>query len=77
LTLYAVQQISASQDTLISLAKDAWETMKGFWRGWLVEPLTEIAKTVRTGGEGSIIVQKGSIDADLQVCYLLSPSFLR
>jgi hypothetical protein len=46
--------------------------LKGFWRGWLVEPLTEIAKTVRAGGEGSIIVQKGSIDADLQVfiCHL-------
>ena len=67
LTLYAIQRISASQDTLLSLAKDAWETLKGFWRGWLVDPLVDIAKTVRTGGEGSIIVQRGSIDADLQV----------
>lgn len=72
LTLYAIQRISASQDTLLSLAKDAWETMKGFWRGWLVEPLADIAKTVRTGGEGSIIVQKGSINADLEVFYLPS-----
>jgi len=67
LTLYAIQRISASQDTLLSLAKDAWETLKGFWRGWLVEPIADIIKTVRAGGEGSIIVQKGSIDADLQV----------
>jgi nuclear control of ATPase protein 2 len=67
LTLYAIQRISASQDTLLSLAKDAWETLKGFWRGWLVDPLVDIAKTVRTGGEGSIIVQRGSIDANLQV----------
>jgi nuclear control of ATPase protein 2 len=67
LTLYAVQRVSASQHTLFSLAKDAWETFKGFCRGWLVEPLADIAKTVRAGGEGSIIVQKGSIDADLQV----------
>ena len=67
LTLYAIQRISASQDTLLSLAKDAWETLKGFWRGWLVDPLVDIAKTVRTGGENSIIVQRGSIDADLQV----------
>ena len=67
LTLYAIQRISASHDTLLSLAKDAWETVKGFWRGWLVEPLADIAKTVRTGGEGSIIVQKGSINADLEV----------
>ncbi len=67
LTLYAIQNISASKDTLLSLANDARETLKGFWRGWLVEPLADIAKTVRTGGEGSIIVQKGSIDADLEV----------
>jgi len=36
LTLYAIQRISASHDTLPSLAKDAWETLKGFWRGWLL-----------------------------------------
>jgi nuclear-control-of-ATPase protein 2 len=75
LTLYAIQRISASQDTLFSLAKDAWETMKGFWRGWLVEPLADIAKTVRTGGESSIIVQKGSINADLEV-FIRHPQFL-
>jgi nuclear-control-of-ATPase protein 2 len=67
LTLYAIQRISASQDTLFSLAKGAWETMKGFWRGWLVEPMADIAKTVHTGGESSIVVQKGSINADLEV----------
>lgn len=75
LTLYVVQRISASQDTLLSLAKDAWETLKGFCRGWLVEPLADIAKTVRAGGEDSIIVQKGSIDADLQVFSPFSNSF--
>jgi nuclear-control-of-ATPase protein 2 len=67
LTLYTIQRIGASQDTLLSLAKDARETLKGFWQGWLVEPLAEIAKTVRAGGEGSIIIQKGSIGADLEV----------
>ena len=74
LTLYAIGRISASKDTLLSLAKDTWETLKGFWRGWLVEPLADIAKTVRTGGEGNIIVQRGSIDSDLQVfiCHLHS-----
>ena len=67
LMLYAIQRIGASKDTLLSLAKDAWETVKGFWQGWLVEPLADIVKTVRTGGEDTIIVQKGSIEADLQV----------
>ncbi len=69
LVLYAVQRVTASQDTLLSLANDIWETLNGFWRGWLLEPLTNIAKTVRTGGEGGIIVQEGSIGADLQVLF--------
>jgi nuclear control of ATPase protein 2 len=73
LTLYAVQRISTSQHALLSLVKDAWETLKGFCRGWLVEPLTDIAKTVRAGGEGSLIVQKESINADLQVFSLPFP----
>ena len=67
LTLYAIQRIRAVPNTLLSLAKNALERPKGFWRGWFIEPLTEIARTVRTGGEGSIISQKGNIDADLQV----------
>ncbi|KAH9038392.1 NCA2-domain-containing protein [Lactarius pseudohatsudake] len=77
LILYAVQRISASQDTLFSLTSDAWETLKGFWRGWLVEPLTEIAKTVRTGGEGGIIVQEGSMGADLQSLERMALSLAR
>jgi len=75
LMLYAVQRINASQDTLLSLSKDTWETVKGFWRGWLVEPLADIVRTVRTGGEDGIIVQKGSIEADLQVFIYYSSSF--
>lgn len=77
LILYAVQRISASQDTLVSLTNDAWETMKGFWRGWLVEPLSDIAKTVRTGGEGGVIVQEGSIGADLQSLERMALSLAR
>lgn len=77
LILYAVQRVSASQDTLFSLTSDAWETLKGFWRGWLVEPLTEIAKTVRTGGEGGIIVQEGSMSADLQSLERMALSLAR
>ncbi|KAI9451392.1 NCA2-domain-containing protein [Russula earlei] len=77
LTLYAMQRVSASQDALLSLAEDAWETLKGFWRGWLVEPLADIAKTVRAGGEGSIIVQKGSIEADLQSLERMALSLAR
>jgi hypothetical protein len=51
------------------LASDAWDTLKGSGGVGLVEPLTDIAKTVRAGGEGGIIVQEGSIGADLQVWY--------
>ncbi|KAI0043184.1 NCA2-domain-containing protein [Auriscalpium vulgare] len=66
LTLYLVREAVASQDTLIALAQDAWETLKGFWRGWLVEPIVDILNTVRTGGDEGMIVQKESIAADTQ-----------
>ncbi|KAA1469896.1 NCA2-domain-containing protein [Dentipellis sp. KUC8613] len=66
LGLFAARQIYASQDTLIATAHDAWETIKGFWRGWLVEPLKDILKTVRAGGEQSVIVSQQSVEADMQ-----------
>ncbi|KAI0056106.1 NCA2-domain-containing protein [Artomyces pyxidatus] len=66
LTLLLVREAIASQDSLIAMAQDALATVKGFWRGWLVEPIADIVKTVRTGGDQGMIVQKESIDADLQ-----------
>jgi hypothetical protein len=37
------------------------ETPKGFWQGWLVEPLVDIAKTACAGGEGNPSSRKGAL----------------
>ncbi|TFY83106.1 hypothetical protein EWM64_g910 [Hericium alpestre] len=66
LGLYAIKQLYASQDSLIAMGQDAWATVKGFWRGWLVEPMKDMVKTVRAGGDEGMIVSKESVDADLQ-----------
>lgn len=70
LTLFVARELYASRDTLVSTVQDAWETIKGFWRSWLVEPIKEILKTVRTGGDEGVIVQKESIAADMKVSQL-------
>ena len=79
LALLLLREVYASKVSLASMAGEVWETMKGFWRGWLVEPSRDIFKTVRAGGEEGMIVRKESVDADLQVgawarlfCRLLS-----
>lgn len=68
LTLFAARELYASRDSLTNMAADAWETIKAFWRGWLVEPVKDIVRTVRTGSDDGVIVQKESIAADMQVC---------
>jgi len=35
--------------------------------GWFIDPLKDVLRTVRAGGEGSIIVQKEAVAADLAV----------
>ena len=67
LALLLLREVYASKVSLASMAGEVWETMKGFWRGWLVEPSKDIFKTVRAGGEEGMIVRKESVDADLQV----------
>jgi hypothetical protein len=56
------------------MLKDARETVEGFVKGWLVEPLKEVLKTVRAGGaegEVGVIVSKEGVIADLEVSFIL------
>ena len=47
------------------------ETVKGFWFGYVVEPIREILNTVRTGGDESArIVSKEGVEADRKVRFL-------
>ena len=49
------------------MAKEAVYTIRGFWDGWLLGPLKDIVKTVRTTDEDGVIVTKQSVQADLDV----------
>ncbi|KAH7928456.1 NCA2-domain-containing protein [Leucogyrophana mollusca] len=65
LGLYCVRCVYASRASLMELAQDTIETARDFFKDWLLEPVKEIVKTIRTGGEDGVIVRKEAIAADL------------
>lgn len=67
LALYAAKLGYASRSDLHDMAKEAVYTIRGFWDGWLLAPLKDIVKTVRTTDEDGVIVTKQSVKADLDV----------
>ena len=67
LLLYGFKLLYTSRTSLQEVAKDARNTILGFWQGWLMDPLKDVLNTVKTGGEGSIIVQKETIAGDQAV----------
>lgn len=71
LLLYGFKLLYTSRASLQEVAKDTQNTLLGLWQGWLIDPLKDILRTVRTGGEGSVIVQKGAVAADLAVSELM------
>ncbi|EPQ54469.1 NCA2-domain-containing protein [Gloeophyllum trabeum ATCC 11539] len=66
LALFAVRRLYASRASLTELAGQAADTLRGFWQGWVLEPVRDIVRTVRAGGEGGVIVRKEGVEADLQ-----------
>lgn len=68
LVVYALRSLYASRATLVDTAQEAAETISGFVKGWLIEPLRDVLKTVRAGGEEGVIVRKEGVLADLEVC---------
>ena len=67
LLLYGFKLLYTSRTSLREVVKDAWSTLLGLWQGWLIDPIKDVLRTVRTGGEGSIIVRKEGVIADLAV----------
>lgn len=56
--------------------RDAKETAKGFWKGWIVEPLRGIIDTVRHGGGessagGLSVMSKEGMKGDMEVSSLV------
>jgi len=71
LLLYGFKSLYTSRKSLQEVARDAWDTLLGLWQGWLIDPLRDVLMTVRAGGEGSVIIQKEGVAADLAVGGLL------
>ena len=67
LLLYGLKLLYTSRTSPREVAKDAWNTFLGLWQGRLIDPLKDVLRTVRTGGEGSVIVRKDGVAADLAV----------
>ena len=65
--LFGFRLLYTSRTSLQGVAMDAWNTLRGLWQGWFIDPLKDVLSTVRTGGEGSVIVQKGAVAADMAV----------
>ena len=67
LCLYGLRYAYTSKATLMEVANDTRETVKGFVMGWLIDPLRDVLKTVRAGGEDGVIVRKEGVAADYGV----------
>ncbi|KAJ7805151.1 NCA2-domain-containing protein [Mycena olivaceomarginata] len=77
LTLYTLRSLYASRASIMEMALEAKETVEGFIKNSLIEPLKEILKTVRTGGEDGVIVRKEGVAADLESLERMTLSLAR
>ena len=77
LALYAIRSAYASRASLEEFARDAAETIKGFWEDWVLAPLRDIVHTVRAGRDEGVIVTKESLRTDLDVSPVLSSFMYR
>jgi nuclear-control-of-ATPase protein 2 len=67
LALYTMRALYASRASIVEMALEAKETVEGFVKNSLIDPVKDILKTVRTGGEDGVIVRKEGVAADLDV----------
>lgn len=74
LTFYILRSAYRSRASLAEMANDAGETLENFFRDWLVEPVKDVFKTIRAGGEDGVIVRKEGVAADMDVSYTKFPS---
>ncbi|KZT60280.1 NCA2-domain-containing protein [Calocera cornea HHB12733] len=62
---FAARSLYASREQVWGWIKDSKETAKGFITSWVIEPVKEILKTIRTG-EGEVqVVSKEGLKSDL------------
>ncbi|KZO96974.1 NCA2-domain-containing protein [Calocera viscosa TUFC12733] len=62
---FAARSLYASREQVWGWIKDAKETVQGFLTSWVIEPVKDIIKTIRTG-EGDVkVVSKEGLKSDL------------
>ena len=67
-TLLLFRTIYGSRESIAETALNIHDTLKGFWFGYVIEPVKSILDTVRTGGDESArIVNQEAVKADLEV----------
>ena len=67
LCIYALRYAYASRANIAQVVEDTRETVLGFVRGYLIEPLKDVLYTVRAGGESGVIIRPEAVAADLDV----------
>ncbi|KAF5360952.1 hypothetical protein D9756_004674 [Leucocoprinus leucothites] len=79
LVLYAFKSLYASRANLEEVARDAAETLKSFVTGWLLEPLRDVLRTIRSGSddETGMLVHKEGVLADLDSLERMTLSLAR
>jgi nuclear-control-of-ATPase protein 2 len=65
-SLIALRAITKSWDTILAKARDARETLQGFFVNWVYDPTIKLLDTIRTGEEQGMIVTPESLNSDLQ-----------
>ena len=67
LCIYALRYAYASRANIAQVVEDTRETVVGFFRGYLIEPLKDVLRTVKAGGENGVIIRPEAVAADLDV----------
>ncbi|KAK7063809.1 ATP synthase regulation protein NCA2-domain-containing protein [Favolaschia claudopus] len=76
-TIYILRTLYASRASIMEVAQETKETVQGFIKNSLVDPIKEVLKTVRTGGEDGVIVRKEGVAADLDSLERMTLSLAR
>lgn len=68
ISILLFRAIYGSRQSIAETALEIHDTLKGFWFGYVIEPVRSILETVRTGGDESArIVNQEAVKADLEV----------
>ena len=79
LFLFTARYAYTNRASISESVREAGETVRGFWQQWVLEPVGDILRTVRAGGEGEEggrVISKDGLrsDMDVRLSLLFHPS---